>query len=165
MAVTPEIIAVALGRTAPDEDSPEYAQWEMWIADALMLISARLVGDRTGQVESLDDLNQDVLDYVVREAVKAQILRPDDATQVAVSLDDGSVSRTYRSASGRVLIRDEWWDLLSPTPEDSGKAFHIDTAPCGSMHLPWCSLNFGALYCSCGVDIAGYPIFELAGDE
>ncbi|WP_336715339.1 hypothetical protein [Arthrobacter sp. USHLN218] len=29
-------------------------------------------------------------------------------------------------------------------------------------HLPWCSLNFGATYCSCGVDIAGEPIFEGA---
>jgi hypothetical protein len=45
-------------------------------------------------------------------------------------------------------------------PENSG-AFSIDTAPTGSAHLPWCSLNFGAVYCSCGVDIAGYPIFEL----
>ena len=157
MTMTPEIIAVALGRTAPSDDSPEYAQWEMWIADALMLIDARL-----GDVSLLD---QPKLDYVVREAVKAQVLRPDDATQVAISVDDGSVSRTYRSSSGRIEIRDEWWDLLSPTPADSGKAFHIDTAPCGSAHLPWCSLSFGALYCSCGVDIAGYPIFELADDE
>lgn len=31
-----------------------------------------------------------------------------------------------------------------------------------SDHLPWCSLNFGANYCSCGVDIAGRPIFEGA---
>jgi hypothetical protein len=40
-------------------------------------------------------------------------------------------------------------------------AFTVDTAPslCGD-HLPWCSLSFGATYCSCGVDIAGYPIFE-----
>lgn len=29
-----------------------------------------------------------------------------------------------------------------------------------SPHLPWCNLNFGATYCSCGADIAGVPIFE-----
>lgn len=41
------------------------------------------------------------------------------------------------------------------------KAFHVDTAPgCGSAHRPWCALNFLASYCSCGVDIAGEPIFE-----
>ncbi|WP_138443524.1 hypothetical protein [Sinomonas susongensis] len=30
------------------------------------------------------------------------------------------------------------------------------------QHLPWCSINFGATYCSCGADIAGAPIYEGA---
>lgn len=37
-----------------------------------------------------------------------------------------------------------------------------------SAHLPWCSLNLGASYCSCGADIAGFPLYEgglLTGDE
>lgn len=41
------------------------------------------------------------------------------------------------------------------------QAFSIDTAPAYSAHLPWCSLSMGATYCSCGVDIAGVPIYEL----
>ena len=41
------------------------------------------------------------------------------------------------------------------------QAFSIDTAPAYSAHLPWCSLSMGATYCSCGVDIAGEPIYEL----
>ena len=45
----------------------------------------------------------------------------------------------------------------------SSGAFYVDTWAAWSTHLPWCSLNFGATYCSCGVDIAGYPIFELEG--
>lgn len=46
---------------------------------------------------------------------------------------------------------------------EKGKAFTLDTAPGGcSGHLPWCALMFGATYCSCGVDIAGEPIFEGA---
>ena len=41
-------------------------------------------------------------------------------------------------------------------------AYTVDMAPSLSgEHLPWCSLNFGADYCSCGSDIAGEPIFEL----
>ena len=45
---------------------------------------------------------------------------------------------------------------------DNGGAFSIDMIPpFGSLHLPWCSLAFGATFCSCGVDIAGKPIFEL----
>lgn len=44
------------------------------------------------------------------------------------------------------------------------KAFGVQVAgTAASAHLPWCSLNFGATYCSCGVDIAGEPIYELGG--
>lgn len=172
MAVTPETIAVALGRTAPDDPSAERSQWQMWIDDARMLISARLVGDGTGQVASLDDLDQAKLDYVVREAVVAQVLRPDDATTVDVRVDDGAVSKTYRSSAGRVFIRDEWWDLLSPSTSSSG-AFSIRPAGCATVHADICSANtyvaangaimFGGAYCSCGADIAGYPLYETEG--
>jgi len=41
------------------------------------------------------------------------------------------------------------------------KAFGVQIAgPDRSVHLPWCSINFGATYCSCGADIAGEPIYE-----
>jgi hypothetical protein len=46
--------------------------------------------------------------------------------------------------------------------DDEAKAFSVDTAPfAGTVHLGWCSLEMGATYCSCGADIAGYPIYEL----
>jgi hypothetical protein len=152
MAVTPDNIAVALGVAAPDPDSTTYAQWEMWISDAEMLIETRRL------TLGVDPIDEAKVDYVVREAVVAQVKRPDDATQVTWSIDDGSTSKTYRSGSGRVTILDEWWILLGLT--DPSGAFSIDMFNADSVHLPWCSLNFGALYCSCGVDIAGYPIFE-----
>jgi len=41
-------------------------------------------------------------------------------------------------------------------------AFSVDTAPVmGGVHAEWCAINFGANYCSCGADIAGYPIFGV----
>jgi hypothetical protein len=120
MAVTPEMIAVALGVNAPASDSPQFAQWSMWIDDARLLIEARL-GDLTL-------LDQAKLDYVVREAVVLQARRPDGATQVTTSVDDGSLSRTYQASRGRVAILDEWWDLLSPA-RPRGKAFEVDTMP------------------------------------
>lgn len=150
MAVTPANIGVALGRAFTTAES---AQWTQWIADALMLIEARL-GDSAA-------LDQAKLDYVVREAVAAHIRHPDDATQVSVSIDDGSSSRTYKSGKGRVTILDEWWHLLSPAA--SLVAFTIDTVGSTGNHLDWCSYTLGALYCSCGVDIAGTPIYELGG--
>jgi hypothetical protein len=154
VTVTPGTIAVALGRTPPDLGSALDEQWQMWIDDALMLISARKT-----QLAVTTDLDERTLDYVVREAVIAHVRRPDDATQVTVSVDDGSTSKTYRSARGRVEIIDEWWALLGLTPPTGG-AFSVNMVSSSSLHLPWCSLNFGATYCSCGVDIAGYPIFE-----
>lgn len=157
MAVTPEMIAVALGRTAPAVDTSEYDQWEMWIGDALMLIEARLVGTGTGQVASLDDLDQAKLDYVVREAVVAHVRHPEDATSVSVDVDDGSVSKRYSSSMGRVVIRDDWWELLSPAT--ASRAFSIRPSGRGADHLETCSLMFGALYCSCGADLAGYPLY------
>lgn len=50
--------------------------------------------------------------------------------------------------------------ICSAPGSSSRLAFSIDTAPSCESHLPWCSLMMGASYCSCGVDIAGYPIFE-----
>ena len=119
MTVLTYEIATALSREAPVPGSTEDRQWLMWISDAEMLIRARL-GDLTA-------LDQDVLAYVVREAVVAQIRRPDDATQVAVSVDDGSVQRSYRTARGRVTIIDEWWALLSPVK--AAKAYMVDLMP------------------------------------
>lgn len=153
MSVTPEDIAVELGRTAPAEGTIQHQQWSRWIEDALMLIKARL-GD-------LADLDQEKLDYVVRQAVAEHIRHPDDATNVTISVDDASTSRTYRSGSGRVSIRDEWWALLSPSG-DSGKAFSVDTAPMRvNGHAWWCSVTFGTSWCSCGAVIGQQPMFEV----
>lgn len=154
MSVTPSNIAVALGVAAPDPDSATWAQWEMWIDDAVMLIETR-----AEQVNvPFGDIDTAKVDYVVREAVVAQVKRPDDATQVTVAVDDASSSRTYRSGKGRVTINDDWWVLLGLT--DPSGAFTLDMVGAGSIHAPWCNLAFGAMYCSCGADIAGYPLYE-----
>lgn len=151
MSVTPNMLAVALGQAAPEAGSVTEQQWAMWVDDAEMLIEAR----RITLGATAPDLAK--LDYVVREAVVAHIKRPDDATQVTISVDDGSSSRSYQSGRGRVAILDEWWALLGLV-ETSG-AFSVDMfSAVGSVHAAWCSLNFGATYCSCGADIAGYPI-------
>jgi len=38
-------------------------------------------------------------------------------------------------------------------------AFSVDTLSMTGLHGTTCALNFGALYCSCGFDIAGFPLF------
>lgn len=156
MSVTTDMLAVALGQAAPEAGSVMEQQWQMWVNDAEMLIDSRTVALGAAVPD------QAKLDYVIREAVVAHIKRPDDATQVTVAVDDGSSSRSYKSGKGRVTILDEWWVLLGLV-ESSG-AFSVDMlGPRSGAHLPWCSLMMGATYCSCGVDIAGYPIFENGG--
>jgi len=151
-AVTPAMLAVALGQAAPAAGSVTEQQWQMWIDDAVMLIESRQI--KLG-VESLE---QAKIDYVIREAVVAHIKRPDDATQVTIAIDDGSSSRSYQSGKGRVTILDEWWTLLG-LDEPSG-AFSLDMVGRASFHLPWCTASLGGNYCSCGADIAGVPIYE-----
>ena len=153
MSVTPSMLAVALGQAAPESGSITEQQWMLWVNDALMLIEAR----RLSVAPSLI-IDTAKLDYVVRQSVVAHIKKPDDATQVTISVDDASTSKSYKSGLGRVTILDEWWLLLGLT-ETSG-AFSVDMVGYASCHLPWCSSMFGAVYCSCGVEIAGAPIYE-----
>lgn len=158
MSVTPEKIAVALGVAAPEPDSITWGQWSLWVEDAEMLIEDRRLKLDAYPVDAAK------LDYVIREAVVAHVKKPDDATQVTVSVDDGQTSRSYKSGKGRVTIVDEWWAFLGLTEPDEG-AFAVNMVGAATSHLPWCSLMFGATYCSCGVDIAGSPIFERGSDD
>jgi len=67
-----------------------------------------------------------------------------------------------RQRTGFNLWPSEITDLqaICATSPTGRLAFSIDTAPGANvLHADICSLNFGALYCSCGVDIAGFPLF------
>ena len=154
MTVTPATIGTALGRTATTEET---AQWQMWIDDALMLIDARKT-----DLEIETELDEIKLDYVVREAVVAHVRRPDNVSQVTVSVQDASTSKSYRTSAGRINILDEWWILLGLT-QPTGGAFTIDTIGAVSVHSEVCALYFGALYCSCGADLTNYthPLWEV----
>jgi hypothetical protein len=102
MSVSIIDIETALGRTL---SNTEQSQANQWIADAVMLIEARL-----GDPGLLD---QSRLDYVVREAVISRFRNPDGYQSETV--DD----YTYRhgTETRRVTILPEWWDLLSPSAD------------------------------------------------
>lgn len=156
MSVTPAKIAVALGVAVPEPGSIQDQQWQLWIDDATMLID-----NRAAQLDiALESIDEAKLDYVIREAVVSQVKKPDDATQVSVTVDDGTTAKSYRSGKGRVTILDEWWTLLGLT--DPSGAFAIDMVGRSAPHPPWCSIYFGGS-CSCGVALAGRPIYEPGG--
>lgn len=100
---TVEDVAVSLGRPIVGHVEVDQVSW--WIRAAEVQIRARL-GD-------LSLLDQEVLNYVVVEAVAAKAQNPEGA--LSETVDD----YTYRlpSESRRVTILDEWWSLL-----DSGSS-------------------------------------------
>lgn len=118
MTVQVSDIETALGRTLT---AAEVAQANQWIADARLIIEARL-GD-------LAKLDQPRLDFVVREAVVARFRNPDGYQ--SESIDD----YTYRhgSETRRVTILDEWWALLTPAVDSNvfsaRPQFEPDRAP------------------------------------
>jgi len=122
MTVTPEDIAVELGRPTPLSAAVQ-AQWQSWINAALLLLRVG-DGDHDG-FGNLSGLDQDVVDYVVTQAVVGMARRPDDATTVDIQIDDGRMSRSYSTGQGRVFIRDEWWAMLAGA---DGESFSI--GPC-----------------------------------
>lgn len=153
MAVTPANIAVALGVAVPEPNSIQDQQWQLWIDDATMLIETRAM-----QLDiDFELIGEAKLDYVIREAVVSQVKKPDDATQVSITVDDATTAKSYRSGKGRVTILDEWWTLLGLT--DPSGAFAIDMVSHSRPHPPWCSIYFGGT-CSCGTNIVGGPIYE-----
>jgi hypothetical protein len=106
MAVaTADDVAVALGRPITIQDERNQVEW--WISSAELQIRTRL-GDLTL-------LDQDVLFFVVVEAVAAKAQNPDGAASETV--DD----YTYRmpAESRRVTILNEWWAMLSPRTSSS----------------------------------------------
>lgn len=100
-------VAVSLGR--PITDPNQQAQVNWWITGAEMLIQARL-GD-------LGDLDADVLNYVVVEAIAAKVNRAaaGGASSITVNVDDSGVTRRFESPVTASDITDEWWALLSPS--------------------------------------------------
>ena len=52
-------------------------------------------------------------------------------------------------------------DICRDITAGGREAFSVDTAgPYGTVHAESCSLAFGATYCDCGADLAGFPLFE-----
>lgn len=119
--ITVNDVQVEVGRTLT---ATERAQAELWIESAKTIISHGR--DGRSQID-LTALDQPTLDMVIREAVADRIKHPDAAKQVSISVDDAQVSRTYEASSGRIIILDEWWDMLFP--KQSTGAFTIDMRP------------------------------------
>jgi hypothetical protein len=114
---------------------------------------------------TLDQIDEARL--VLIGAVKRWVEAGAGALQAQTAGPFGMTVDTRQKSSGFNLWPSEIEQLqaiCSNGTTASAGAFSITPACSSSAHLPWCSLNFGATYCSCGVDIAGAPIFEGGSD-
>ncbi len=98
----------------------------------------------------------------VKAILRGAILRWHDTGSGAVQAQ--TVGPFGQTLDTRVQRRGMFWpseieQLQAMCASNSG-AFSIDIFDPASIHQPWCSLAFGATYCSCGADIAGYPLYE-----
>lgn len=123
-------------------------------AEALAVLVAPCLGD--------DDLS-DLKVAQARAILRGAVLRWNEAgAGVASQATAGPFSHSITPQARR----NSFWpseikDLqLVCRVAGSGKAYSVDTAPTfGTMHALICSLHFGAMYCSCGADIAGVPLW------
>lgn len=129
--------------------------------------AAAMIDDATAIALRLAPCLADTTDVTVigmaKAILRAAILRWNDAGSGEVTQQtSGPFTTTYTQQARKSLFWPSEIEQLQALCRDSGAsdAFAIDTVPDCSLHLPWCSLMFGAAYCSCGVDIAGEPIFE-----
>lgn len=100
----------------------------------------------------------------VKSILRAAILRWNEAgSGTGQSVTAGPFGQVHQFQGRRSMFwPKELEQLQGICKTEDAKAFSVDTVPCRTAHLPWCSLTFGATYCSCGTDIAGEPIFEGA---
>jgi hypothetical protein len=100
----------------------------------------------------------------LKAILRGAILRWNDAGSGAKSsVTTGPFSETIDTTVSRrgMFWPSEITSLQSICSDGlSGKVFSIDTVSFNGVHAATCSINFGAAYCSCGADIAGFPLWE-----
>jgi len=101
----------------------------------------------------------------VKAVLRGAILRWVDAGSGAVvQQTTGPFSATIQPQARRSLFWPSEIEQLQGVcaTQETGQAFAIDTVSATTTyHADYCSLTLGALYCSCGADLAGYPIYGV----
>lgn len=152
-----DVTARWIGQGAPANTT----QVDIFIGDAETLID-REFPDL--DVDSETGPSADQVKLVVVAMVTRLYKNPDGIRSRSDSTSDqfgGTV--TYAGSNpGTLVITDDERVILRGGTATTTSPFSVDTAwGCGDNHAEVCALRFGANYCSCGTDIAGYPIYEI----
>lgn len=146
--------------TITPADLAPFATIETEKADA-MIADALALAALTAPCITSEDFTYDA---AAKAIIRGAILRWNDAGSGAysqVTTGPFSAATDTRAARKGMFLPSELDDLKALCSEGGGgKAFSVDTVATSAAHSASCSLNFGALYCSCGADIAGFPLFD-----
>lgn len=111
-------------------------------------------------------INDDDFEHAdaAKAVIRGAILRWNEAGTGAVTTETTgpfAVTVDTRAGTRRGLFWPSEITELQKLCSASGGAFTIETAPCATDgHAASCSLRFGGASCSCGYDIAGFPLYE-----
>lgn len=98
---------------------------------------------------------------VVRRAMQAGEDDMSGMSSMQTTAGPYSVNRSSANPHGDFYLTKQ--EKLALGGGGRQKAYGVQIAGGGDAicHRPWCSLNFGALYCSCGADLnMGEPLWE-----
>lgn len=136
--------------------------------------AAAMIEDATAQAiitaPCLTGTLTEVQALAVKGILRAAILRWNDAgsgAKVTQQTTAGpfSSSDTFDTTNQR---RGVFWPseitALQRICKVAPSPYGVDMGGTSVAHLAWCDVMFGGIVCTCGVDIAGEPIYEM-GDE
>lgn len=159
-----DVIGGWVGDGAPSDT----AKVDIWIGRAERLIR-RSVPDLQARLDveaDADPVSTDLLETVrdvVVEMVTEVFLNPDRKRSSQTTTGPFTENTTFGGDNpGRLVLTADQLSLLSGVTGGSGSAFNIDTTSgaSGIMHADICSVNFGAVYCSCGAILTQYlPLY------
>jgi len=149
--------------TITNDDLEPFATIEQVKAEA-MIVDAMAMAVLAAPCLDDDDLDPKKA-AAAKAVIRGAILRWNEAgTGAATQLAALGFSQTMDTRQQR---RGMFWpseiEQLQKICQDqssSGGAWSYDTVGTTTIHADTCSLNFGATYCSCGADIAGYPLWD-----
>ncbi|NKY08940.1 Gp19/Gp15/Gp42 family protein [Cellulomonas hominis] len=159
---TPDDLAQSWRSLASDEQ--ERATTLLRFASAMIRVECPGVDARITPVPpaTMPELDPDIPRMVACAVVKRAMIVGTEAEGVNAEQQTAgpfAKSLTFSNPMGNLYLTKGEKRLLGCGAQT---AF---TVPMGSVstaaHAPWCSLAFGATYCSCGADIAGHPIYEV----
>ncbi|WP_406714724.1 Gp19/Gp15/Gp42 family protein [Trueperella pyogenes] len=159
-ATADDVIADWIGEDVPTNK----ALVSRWVARAERYLRREIPSLQARIEEGAEpDLRETVVDVI--SAMVARVFRNPEGIRQRQETD-GSFTGSITFAGdtpGELFLTDRERDSLLAPQDRKGAQAAFTFGPdnyAGGGHRPWCSLMFGAKYCSCGVDIAGQPIFE-----